>query len=83
MRNVTPNVLFSSSFDRDITSAPVFSCRNMNTFASYSATYSSRMSSNPCRFAGGLSSVGETGAATALPHAAASAGAARRTRADA
>ena len=64
MRNVTPNVLFSSSLDKDITSAPVFSCSNRNTLASYSATYSSRRSLNPCRFAGGFISTGARGAAT-------------------
>ena len=37
VRNVTPNVLFSSSLLNDITSAPVFSCLNKNAFASYSA----------------------------------------------
>lgn len=52
VRNVTPNDLFSSSFESDISSAPVFLCLNKNPFALYSGTNSSLMSSKPCKLLG-------------------------------
>ena len=54
VRNVTPKDLFSSSFESDITSAPVFLCLNKNPFALYSGTNSSLMSSKPCKLLGAL-----------------------------
>mmetsp|Transcript_5534 Transcript_5534/g.20012 ORF Transcript_5534/g.20012 Transcript_5534/m.20012 type:complete len:204 (+) Transcript_5534:2845-3456(+) len=67
VRNVTPKHLFSSSFESDMTSAPVLRCLNRNAFASYSATYSSRTSSKPWRSApdGGARSAGAISDATA------------------
>ena len=54
VRNVTPKDLFSSSFESDITSAPVFLCLNKNPFALYSGTNSSLTRSKPCKLLGAL-----------------------------